>query len=166
MKKEKKKNLKNTDRKICDCKGCKNACSHKPGWFKPGEAEKVAESMGMSMKDFFDKYLAVDFFENWGEEKDTYVLSPAVLGNDTGEMFPYKPTGICVFLKEGKCSIHANSPFECAQYIHSDSKEEVETRHVSVKDAWTNNQKQIEELLGHAPYTPENEGGLFSSLFW
>lgn len=158
-----KKKLENKERTVCDCKKCKNACSYKPGWFLPGEAEKTAESLNMTLKDFFDKYLAVDFFEG---SKTTFVLSPAVVGNPTGAMFPYRPTGVCVFFKEGKCSIHGNSPFECAQYIHTDPQKDVQERHENVKNAWDKHQKQIEELLGEKPYTPENEGGLFGSLFW
>ena len=132
----------------------------------PEEAEKTAESLNMTLKEFFDKYLAVDFFEGFGGEEDTFVLSPAVVGNPTGDMFPYKPTGVCVFFKEGKCSIHGNSPFECAQYIHTDEKKEVEKRHALVRDAWSKNQNQIEELLERKPYAPENEGGLLDSFFW
>ena len=154
------------ERTTCSCDKCKSACSRKPGWFMPNEAEKAAESLGMTLKEFFDKHLAVDFYEGFGGEEDTFVLSPAVKGNQTGAMFPYKPTGVCVLFKEGKCSIHGNSPFECGQYIHTDSTREVDDRHIAVKEAWKGHQKQIEELLGEKPYASENEGGLMDSLFW
>jgi len=47
-------------RESCDCRTCQDACTRKPGWFLPGEAEIAAESLGMTLPEFFAKYL---FFE-------------------------------------------------------------------------------------------------------
>ena len=36
----------------CECETCRNACSFKPGWFKPGQAEKVAEHLEYRSKNY------------------------------------------------------------------------------------------------------------------
>lgn len=45
----------------CKCESCQAACRQKPGWFLPGEAERVAEYLGISLEDLFRTKLAVDW---------------------------------------------------------------------------------------------------------
>lgn len=139
----------------CDCQSCHSACKNKPGWFLPGEAEKVADYLKIPLQQLFDDYLAVDWYSD-DKGVDYYPISPAVVGNETGAMFPYKPSGTCVFLDNGKCKIHAVAPFECQKYYHTQEHSETRQRHDYVAKAWSGN-KQQEELLGSEPCPPEPE---------
>jgi len=150
----------------CSCSTCKGACTHKPGWFMPGEAEKAAALQGMSLPDFFRAHLAVDWYERGWNEQPTFVLSPAALGNYRGEEFPGNPLGQCVFYdKAAGCAIHAAKPQECSFYDHTRNGE-VPANHLKVADAWAapEHQAQIEWLLGRPPKASEYENS-FSSLF-
>ena len=62
-------------RESCTCGYCRDGCTRKPGWFLPGEAEKAAGFMGMTLPDFFRAYLAVDW---WVDDPDIFVLSPSI----------------------------------------------------------------------------------------
>lgn len=145
------------------CHECQSACQVKPGWFLPGEAEKAADLLGMPMQEFFDRYLAVDWWE--GYPKDTFILSPAVVGESTGDMFPAAPRGQCVFYQEGQCQIHEAKPHECRQYWCGEPSGEASGRHRKVAEAWDAHQPQITSLLGREPEAEEWEGGLFGGLF-
>src|ERR1700761_5886290 len=110
----------------CECSKCQAACSFKPGWFKPGEVEKVAQHLNISVEELFKTKLMVDWYENHSVAARTvFLLSPAVVGGDVGSEFPGNPQGRCVFLEDGKCTIYPVRPFECATYIHSEKHEEV-----------------------------------------
>ena len=142
----------------CECSSCRGACESKPGWFMPGEAEKAAEHLGVSLKELFDNSLSVDWWEKDAElDHDVFVLSPAVWGGSPGEEFDADPKGVCVFFKEGRCSIHEVKPFECRQLLHTDSPEMVSARHRSVRDAWDTdeNQLSVEQTLGRDPVVTE-----------
>lgn len=60
----------------CDCQNCRHLCQIKPGWFLPGEATKAAAHLGLTLQQFFEQYLTVDYWID-GENGDTDVLSPA-----------------------------------------------------------------------------------------
>jgi Fe-S-cluster containining protein len=161
-----------TKDEACECITCSGACTHKPGWFMPGEVAEAAKFLGMEPQAFFDKYLAVDFFEGGYEDEvpDTvFVLAPALVGEEGG-MYPYEPRGTCVFYKDGKCGIHAVKPFECRKYIHSDHRQVAILRHQDVAVAWQSHQDEVKALFQH-PYVPEGEmegsifGGLLGSVF-
>lgn len=143
----------NGSRISCDCSVCKGACQSKPGWFKPGEAEKVAEYLGITMQDLFDNYLAVDWYQN--KEDETFVLSPATNNCQTGEMFPFNPKGRCIFFENDKCKIHPVAPFECKQYYHEQSYEECADRHKEIANLWIDKKEYLEHLLGYEPYATE-----------
>lgn len=138
----------------CSCHKCSGACSHKPGWFLPKEAEKAAKLLDMTLKAFFDKYLGVDW---WESSKDIFVLAPANTRMTAGNEYPSDPKGVCVFFKEGKCQIHDAKPHECGAYIHDDTSATVNARHKAIADAWNTdeNQAQIETLLGRKPQSEE-----------
>ncbi len=148
-------------KKECKCDKCKSACKQKPGWFKPGEPEKVAEYLGITLKELFDTKLMVDW---WESDEDVFIIAPAIKDGDIGEEYPANPQGECVFFKDGLCSIHAVKPFECKSYMHTDT--DAAKRHEEVKDSWDKkkHQDQIKELLGRNPYAKEY--GLFDSLMW
>ena len=151
----------------CECDVCRHACEHKPGWFMPGQAEKVAEYLNMSVEELFKTKLMVDWWEQDEDHpEDIFLLSPGIVGEEPGSEFPSDPRGTCVFYKEGKCSIHPVKPFECADSIHG---ERGEYRHNDIALAWQPHQEQIKKLLGREPqseyFEPEFMGlGMFSSL--
>jgi Fe-S-cluster containining protein len=137
----------------CSCDKCQTACSNKPGWFLPGEAERAAAYMEMSLEDFFRANLGVDWYEG---DKPVFVLSPAITTMEPGETFPSDPMGRCVFLQEGRCTIHPVKPFECRMFMHGQSREETQARHDKVAAAWVDHQAQIEAIYGREPEPVED----------
>lgn len=137
----------------CSCEHCQSACTVKPGWFLPGQAEKVARYLGKSLKELFDESLSVDW---WVGADPLYLITPAVVGREGG-MMPGSGRGTCVFFKDGKCSIHAVKPFECRMMKHDDTREQVQRRHRMVAHAWEGrkHQRQIRELYGDEPQTED-----------
>ena len=149
----------------CQCNECKRACEHNPGWFMPGEVEIAAQHLGLPLQEFFEKNLGVNWWEAGDEiENNIFVLAPALVGEEPGYEYPGDPRGTCVFYKDGKCSIHAVKPFECAQFLHGQEFEMVHERHKAVAMAWQDRQEQIKELLGHEPEASEFTSGLFGML--
>lgn len=130
----------------CSCGICVSACHKKPGWFLPEEIKPAADFLGLTEKEFFDKYLAVDYYM---QDDMIYVLSPAVVGQETGKEFPLDPLGRCVFLKDDKCSIHAVKPHECRSYDHRN--ENNKELHLKVAEEWIPHKNRIKELLGRDP---------------
>lgn len=154
----------------CSCTDCVSACEKKPGWFIPGEIKAAADLLGMSEKDFFDKYLSVDYWGNPDSWK--FVLSPATLNATPGQEFPFDPSGQCVFLtEEGKCLIHAAKPYECKSYDHRKKENEeggkqASTQHLSVAESWIPHKDYIANLLGREPeVVPPNHLELLQFLF-
>lgn len=132
------------------CSTCQGGCERKPGWFMPGQAEKAAEHLGMTLQEFFDTYLAVDWFEG---SEDVFVLSPALASEGGGGMFPADPTGRCIFFKEGRCEIHEVKPFECSSWWCDEPRDGFIDRHHEVAQAWLEHQDLLGQLLGHEPYS-------------
>lgn len=144
------------------CTTCRAGCTRKPGWFLPGEAEKAAVHLGMTLQEFFDAYLAVDW---WEGEPDIFLLSPSIVGEDTGTEFPGNPGGACVFYKEGRCQIHEVKPFECRDFWCGSPG--LSTVHHDTAHAWAAHQGQIRGLLGREPKSAAYEGGgLLGWLGW
>lgn len=156
----------------CACKSCVGACESKPGWFLPGEAEKAAALLGMDLPTFFSQKLMVDWWENWpvgknGNSREVFVLSPALVGALVGEEAPGDPRGRCVFLKRGKCEIHAAKPHECRMHIHDETRAECDARKLRITKAWAprQQQKHVSDLLGRKPEARAWSGGIFGGIF-
>ena len=98
----------------CDCNKCKGACTVKPGWMLPGEAEKIAEHLGITLQELFDDFLLVDYYLSY-QKGHKYLLSPALKGKKPGDMTPSNPMGVCIFFDEETehCQIHEVAPYEC-----------------------------------------------------
>jgi Fe-S-cluster containining protein len=144
------------EQKSCQCETCSKACSWKPGWFLPGEAEKAAKFMKMSFKEFFKKYLAIDWWNGKKVGEETFVIAPALTGQPTGEEYPANPTGACIFFVNKKCSIHGAKPFECQMFWHGETPtSHGKDRHKQVADAWRDHQNEVEQILGRKPAAPE-----------
>lgn len=146
-----------TDTIECSCDKCVSACHRKPGWFLPEEIKPAAELMGLSEKEFFDKYLSVDYYGD--PDKFLFVVAPATENSTPGQEYPLEPGGRCVFLTEdGKCQIHAAKPYECKHYDHRNSQSSDESRdqHRGVAEAWVPHLDKIKELLGREPEVTTN----------
>ena len=147
----------------CKCDSCKSACQFKPGWFIPGEVKKAAKFMKLSEKEFFDKYLGIDF---WVGEDEIFVLAPATLSMSPGEVYPYNPKGQCIFFKDGLCEIHEVKPFECRE-LNCNDLNVTESRHEKVSQLWNTkeNQEYIEFLYENSLVLPMLDGGILGMMF-
>jgi len=132
----------------CTCDGCQNACRYKPGWFLPGQAERVAEYLNITLNELFATRLGVDWYTG---DSDTFLLAPALVESEPGREYPADPRGTCTFYRDGLCEIHPVRPFECAEYLHGEDKSIVDERHASVAEAWQEHQAQIVQLLSREP---------------
>lgn len=160
----------------CTCDECKSACNHIPGWFKPSEIFKVAEYLGLTVQELFDKYLGINYYlatDRNQLEKDVFVLTPATTKMEGGDMFPWVGKGTCVFLDENElCSIHPVKPFECAQTLGcaAPSPGSKADPRMDLLPLWEQYQAWIEELYGKE-LTPFGPGGgpslldVFETLF-
>lgn len=147
--------------KDCACKDCREACTYKPGWFVPGQVEKVAEYLYVPLATLFKKKLMVDWWVD--TPNNVFVLSPAIVGGAPGHEFPGNPRGKCVFYKKGRCEIHAVKPRECREAHHERAPDDL---HKQMADKWRSKraQAQIRKLLGREPGAAE--ASLFDSLMW
>lgn len=141
----------------CACASCQSACTQKPGWFAPGEAEKAAEYLGLTLKEFFDNHLIVDtwFADLRSDNENVHVLSPAYTEVKSGDMAPAVNAGPCTFFKDGRCSIHPVKPLECRIYDHTVDRDVASENHAKIMELWQDHQKQITELLGKEPVPPK-----------
>lgn len=140
-----------TDTIDCDCEVCISACRNKPGWFLPEEIKPAADLLGMTEQDFFNQFLAVDYYGN--PEHFDFVVAPATVNIESGKEYPLDPTGKCVFLTEdNKCKIHAAKPYECKQYDHRKKLDDAAREsHKKVSEAWISHKEKITQLLGREP---------------
>ena len=129
----------------CFCEHCRGACETKPGWFLPGEAERLADLLGYSLKTLFERSLMIDYWEE--SPQNIYLLSPTIVGWPAGRKAPEVAIGRCVFFEDGHCRIHDFKPYECAQYLHSDSNIAISVRHAFVAHQWRNEQGRLAPLL-------------------
>lgn len=134
----------------CECDVCTSACHKKPGWFLPEEIKPAADFLGLTEKEFFDQFLAVDYYCRTEDSETKFVLSPININSTPGEMFPFYPEGQCIFLKDNKCSIHSAKPFECKIYDHREKESSVDS-HLAVAKAWEPYKEKIAQLLGREP---------------
>lgn len=155
----------------CTCDTCKGYCSHTPGWFAPGEAEKAATLKGLTLEAFFRDFLMVDYWQAGdGLDADVFLLSPQLVG-EGGGMAPSDPRGRCVFFVDGLCDIHEAKPLECRRAHHSIKRHQnaVVEEHLAVAKMWNNeaDQARVRALLGEEPWIPEGSmfGGLFGGMF-
>ena len=136
-----------TSAESCECDMCQSYCRYKSGWFRPGEAERVAKFLAISLPELFREKLMADYWVRDDDfDHDIYTLSPAVRGGQPGTVFPFDPSGECIFFQAGKCVIHEVKPWECKVAWHGN---ESHGEHREVAQAWNTfeNQAQISKLL-------------------
>ena len=153
------------DDNSCNCDTCCSACTYKPGWFAPGEVAKAALFLDMTSQEFFNTYLAVDWYETSKNADAIFILAPAITKISPGGMYPANPKGQCVFYKENKCSIHPAKPSECRNYSHDDSHEDTEKYHKIIANEWKNNQQEILDLYPHPRVEEPDMVDMFDLLF-
>ena len=97
------------ERSSCDCERCKWVCRSKPGTLAPGDIERIADFFEVEVTpEFISKnFRAADGINTVrnGEEVSIPTIVPA-----------QRPNGDCVFLAQGKCTIHRVSPFGCSRF--------------------------------------------------
>ncbi len=148
----------------CACEKCQRACENVPGWFRPGEAEKAAAFLKLTMRAFFKRYLGVNW---WCDSRhgDVFALAPAILHMTPGEEYPANPKGCCVFFTaDRRCMIHPVKPFHCS---HGDPHAFDEARHKSdmkrTVTLWRKEQSQIVKLLKRDPVSEDIS--IFDAMF-
>ena len=126
----------------CKCNRCKNACKNKPGWFIPEQIPKLLEYFSvLNIRELFKNGFAIDWWVD--DNDDILVLAPQIIGNSNIE-YPKNPHGVCVFYKNGICSIHNIKPFECYEYMHSDENRTIEDRKEKIKEEWKESKLLLE----------------------
>lgn len=139
-----------SSRASCTCDKCVSLCSVAPGMFKPGEAERVAEFLGLTLDGLFITQLAV---RETAYAPGVLALTPATIGSERGDLM-VETWGTCVFLtREGRCSIHDVKPFECREAWCGDGPIAVDdAAYRKVVDAWRprEHQRQLQGLIRRA----------------
>jgi hypothetical protein len=93
----------------CDCPECTRSCRHVPAYLIPADLERTHRCLAPEQD-----------FRGWARQH--LLASPGALVLRGGRAFRIptlvparRPGGACVFLTaEGRCAIHAVSPFGCA----------------------------------------------------
>jgi Fe-S-cluster containining protein len=125
----------------CTCDGCIEACRIKPGWFIPIQIPELLKYFKVkTIKGLIEiGKFAIDFWA--GDEEDILILAPNIKNNPS-EMYPYDPTGKCVFLKNDRCKIYNIRPYECAVMIHGVGQNIMHRRHKQVMNLWKRSKYQ------------------------
>lgn len=139
------------------CDACIGACKRKPGWFRPGELEPVAEFLGLTMHELFDTRLAIDWWEADANAPLTFSVAPAIANAPAGVEYPVVPNGRCTFLTDDdRCEIHEVKPYECRDYWCGRPERDVSVwTHLESAKAWGEHQDEIVRLLGRKPLLPD-----------
>lgn len=105
------------ERTTCDCQECTSHCLSHPGYLIPDDVHQMHQAVApeLNLKQFADKYLEPGKGAMVSTGGKPYII-PTIRPATNPE------NGHCVFLKDGKCSIHAVSPFGCAFFDHSQSQ--------------------------------------------
>ena len=147
----------------CSCELCRDACRHKPGWFKPHEIALLAEFFKMETPELFKTYLGVDWWNSVDDNGDIFLLAPALDCMDPGDTYPRDPRGRCIFFDNNeKCGIYSARPYECRVLHHDNFAEKSLETHKKVAKTWLPFQDMVRELLGREPEALQF--GLFDML--
>lgn len=105
-------------RTYCSCDKCVKECQRGSGYLVPADLERMHLAIAPELEPaaFIAKYLDMGKGAIVGSSVTQMRAIPTiVIKKDVN-------TGHCIFLKEGKCSIHAVAPFGCAFFDHSIGK--------------------------------------------
>lgn len=119
----------------CACKECVRNCYFIPGYLVPSDIHRIAEHLNETelVRFAFDNLLA--------SPGATVIAGGEILQIPT--LVPARrPDGACRFLKEGRCTIHAVSPYACRLFDHSQTKEQADVISMrglmEIAKAWRN----------------------------
>jgi len=121
----------------------------------PDEVRAAADYLGLTLQQFFVRYLVVDW---WKEDAvEIPLLSPGK-PDEHGQIASVEFTHTfaeCIFLKEGRCSIHPVKPHECKAAHHSRMGKRVGNvnHHHQVARAWMGEEGCA--LLREVGYDPD-----------
>jgi hypothetical protein len=100
----------------CDCQECIDMCRHRPCWGSPRQMLKIMYTYPEVISNLMIDYWVGNFHNT---DEDTFIISPAIVGYESGNA-PSYPCGRCTFLTdENKCKIHDVKPFEGKIAHHS-----------------------------------------------
>ena len=100
------------------CHGCGRCCHHKAIRVNPYEVARLADALGTTTTDVLDRHVMPD-----------------------GATLRQQRSGACVFLKDGRCTVHAGRPLVCRLYPLG----------------WVTGRGGAEAFVERAPH-PETEG--------
>lgn len=96
-------------RTVCACRRCAISCEHLPGALAPSDLRTIASHLGHAdIAGFAQESLSASEGATLSMADGRVIQLPTLVPKST-------PSGACIFLKEGRCTIHAVSPFGCAQ---------------------------------------------------
>jgi len=108
------------ERTTCACEGCRKCCKVQPGPLIPGDLQRIAEFLKLSVE----------------EARKFFVASPGALVKQHGEVrrigtiTPKMRHSRCVFLdKNERCKIHPVAPAGCAYFDTHMSREQAQNEH-------------------------------------
>jgi Fe-S-cluster containining protein len=97
------------NRTTCACTACVACCKRQPGPLIPGDMEKIAAHLGVTMEEAKGKF--------WASPGSLVKNLSTGTVQRIGTITPRWRKGRCVFLDENdRCSIHPVAPFGCAYF--------------------------------------------------
>ena len=108
----------------------------------PSDIEPLREYLGISYSELFKSCLLIDF---WTLNEEVEVVAPGSI-HEVGQRatwdYPFGANNVCLFLKDGECSIHEVKPFECKMTGHNKKK-----YRRSIAKVWQKDDTKIIDLL-------------------
>jgi Fe-S-cluster containining protein len=115
----------------CACEVCVGGCNSLPGFFAPGEPEKAAAFLGVSLAELYGTRVEV--------LADNGACRPVIAWPDVSRSMTYHmEVGRCTFLTaEGRCEIHPVKPKECRlAMLCTDPPKRLHRRHNRILSEW------------------------------
>ena len=130
------------ERTTCACEGCRKCCKVQPGPLIPGDLQRIAEFLKLSVE----------------EARKFFVASPGALVKQHGEVrrigtiTPKMRHSRCVFLdKNERCKIHPVAPAGCAYFDTHMSREQAMPRGIELAKRTQDPAYQAQRM--QLPYT-------------
>lgn len=96
------------DRTVCACSVCVGNCKSQPGYLIPGDAERMAATLGKDPKEFLVASPGALVAVIEGGNRRTFHI---------GTITPAFENGRCVLLgPDDRCTVHGVAPFGCAYF--------------------------------------------------
>ena len=103
------------ERTTCDCEICQVACRTMPGATIPNDIKRIAEYLGVENDETFWR-------EHFEVSSGAVAMKGGVVFNVPSIVPAQRDDGSCVFLQDGRCTVHPVAPFCCSHFdTHMDS---------------------------------------------